>query len=60
MALLKEVAAWRRANEIRAYVGAVKEAAALRGDEAVADWVEWALGVAGEMDPVGQRVAAVG
>ena len=59
-ALLEEVAAWRRANEIRAYVAAVKEATALRGDEAVADWVEWALGVAGEMDPVGQRAAAVG
>jgi hypothetical protein len=55
-ALLEEVAAWRRANEIRAYVAAVKEATALRGDEAVADWVEWALGVAGEVDPVGQRV----
>jgi hypothetical protein len=58
-ALVQEVAAWRQANEIRAYVGAVKEAAALRGDEAVADWVEWALGVAGEMDPVVPRVAAV-
>ena len=54
-ALLEEVAAWRRANELRAYVAAVKEAAALRGDEAVSDWVEWALGVASQMDPVGEH-----
>jgi hypothetical protein len=51
-ALVEEVTAWRRANEIRAYVGAVKEAAVLRGDVAMADWVEWALRVAGEMDPI--------
>jgi hypothetical protein len=57
-ALLEEVAAWRRANEIRVYVAAVKEATALPGDEPVADWVEWALGVAAEMDPVGQRECA--
>jgi hypothetical protein len=57
-ALIEEAAAWRRAAEIRAYVGAVRAEAELRGDEAVASvapWMEWALEVAREMDPVGQR-----
>jgi hypothetical protein len=58
-ALLEDVAAWRRANEVRAYVAEVKEAAASRGDEAAADWVEWALGVAAQMDPVMRRSAGL-
>jgi hypothetical protein len=55
VALLKEAKAWRRANELRAYVAAVKADAELRGEEAaprLVDWAAWALGVAGEMDPV--------
>ena len=59
-ALVEEVAAWRRAGEIRAYVGAVKARLAESGLEASAElreWVRWALEVAGEMDPVGSRVS---
>jgi hypothetical protein len=56
--LIEEAVAWRRANEIRAYVGAVRAEAELRGAEAlasVAPWVEWALHVADEGDPVVAR-----
>jgi hypothetical protein len=57
-ALEEEVAAWRRANEIRAYVGAVRAVAELRGAEtlaSVAPWIAWALRVADEGDPVVAR-----
>ena len=56
--LIEEAAAWRRAADIREYVGAVRTSAELRGAEAlasVAPWVEWALRVADEGDPVVAR-----
>jgi hypothetical protein len=59
VALFKEAKAWRRATLLREYVAAVKADAELRGEEAaprLVDWAAWALGVAGEMDPVGSRV----
>jgi len=58
-ALVQEVAAWRQANEIRAFVGAVSAEAACGGettDSGVEEWAAWPLGVAAQMDPVGQRV----
>jgi len=62
-ALVAEVAAWRRANEIRAYVEAVRTEIERSGGAMSAEfvaWNEWALGVAGEMDPVGVRVPGSG
>jgi hypothetical protein len=56
--LLEEVTAWRRANEIRAYVEAVRaeiEKCRAKASAESCAWVEWAPGVAGEMDPVGLR-----
>jgi hypothetical protein len=56
-ALVAEVAAWRQASEIRAYVAAVRAEAEGRGAvtaEFVA-WERWALGVAGEIDPMTAR-----
>jgi hypothetical protein len=44
-------------------VAAVRAKAQSVGDEpdsSIADWAEWALSVAVEIDPVGQRVAPVG
>ena len=44
-----------RASLLREYVAAVKADAELRGEELaprLVDWAAWALGVAGEMDPV--------
>jgi hypothetical protein len=60
-ALLEETAAWRRANEIRAYLAEVRSELEKRGGEESAEsraWVEWALGVAGEMDPLSEKVEA--
>jgi hypothetical protein len=54
-ALVAEVAAWRQANEIRAYVAAVRaefkttERAANKEFE---EWVRWAMDVAAQVDPV--------
>ena len=48
---------------MREYVAAVRAASASDGetaDSGVEDWAAWALGVAGEMDPVGRRVDAGG
>jgi hypothetical protein len=53
--LIEEVAAWRQAAEIRAYVGAVRMAAAQKANAAVPtveEWAAWALRVAEEGDPV--------
>jgi hypothetical protein len=58
-ALVGEVTAWRRAAEIRAYVEAVRaEAEKSRGEVGpeLGEWVSWAIGVAGETNPVGLRV----
>lgn len=58
--LIGELASWRQAAEIRAYVAAVRAAAEKRGAlsaEGLA-WEEWAMGVAGEIDPVGSRFQA--
>jgi len=59
VALIKEAKAWRRASLLREYVAAVQAEAALSSEKAEAglsEWTTWALGVAGEMDPVGRRV----
>ena len=56
--LIGEVAAWRQAAEIRAYVAAVRAEAELRGAEtlaSVASWMAWALRVADEGDPIVAR-----
>jgi hypothetical protein len=60
-ALVSEAETWRRAAEIRAYVGVVQvsvesvdEAARARIEE----WARWAIGVAEEMDPIGKRLGA--
>ena len=52
-----------RAILLREYVAAVRAASASDGEttgSGVEDWAAWALGVAGEMDPVGRRVDAGG
>lgn len=56
--LIREVAALRRAGEIRAYVAAVrKEAESGAGpSEELLAWEAWAMGVVAEIDPVGVRV----
>src|SRR5690606_30802858 len=53
-ALIEEVVAWRRANEIRAYVAAVrKEAESGAGpSEELLAWEAWAMEVASEIDPL--------
>ena len=56
--LVGEVTAWRRAAEIRAYVEAVRAEVEKSGtgeSEEFREWERWAMGVAGEMDPVGRR-----
>jgi len=55
------VAAWRRANEIRAYVAAVRVEAEESGAEVkpeLGEWEQWSMRVAAEMDPVGARLKA--
>lgn len=59
--LLKEARAWRRANQLREYVAAVRAASAGDGetaDSGVEDWAAWALAVARETDSVGRRTDA--
>jgi hypothetical protein len=59
--LVDDVAAWRRAAEIRAYVAAVRLAAAQRGHASVPtveEWAAWALSVADEGDPVPGRAGS--
>lgn len=61
--LVEEVAAWRRAGEIRAYVVAVKAERKKSGTEGSAEfseWERWAIAVAGELDPVVARVRCGG
>ena len=60
-ALLGEVASWRRAAEIRAYVGAMRAEAESRQmlTAELLAWEAWAKGVAGEMDPVPARVVRI-
>jgi hypothetical protein len=58
VALLKEARAWRRATLLREYVAAVRAESACGGqarDSRVEEWAAWALGVAGEMDPIGKE-----
>lgn len=58
-ALVEEVAAWRRAAEIRAYVAAVRAEIERSGKEESAElreWERWALGVVAEMEPLGARI----
>jgi hypothetical protein len=46
---------------IREYVAAVRRQAESRGAETVltvAEWGEWAIQVAGEMDPIESRICA--
>jgi hypothetical protein len=53
--LIGEVAAWRQAAEIRAYVAAVRVEMTIRRTAAASQqggWIEWALRVADQMDPV--------
>ena len=57
-ALVEEVAAWRQANEIRAYVAAVRAEFEGTGGAAsmqFGEWVSWAMDVAAQVDPVGGR-----
>ena len=59
--LLAEVRAWRRAEEIRAYVAAVEtKLPALDGEERtrVADWCAWAKAWADGSDP-GERPSLI-
>lgn len=56
-ALEEEALAWHRSNQIRAYVEAIREAAAHRDgnmqpDQKLHDWVSWALQQADRMDPL--------
>ena len=56
-----KIEAWPRAALIREYVAAVQREAESRGVEAVsqcAAWGEWAIQVAGEMDPTESRICA--
>jgi hypothetical protein len=55
-----EAAAWRRAQEIRAYAAAVSEAAPLPAPAHVREWIDWANSVASRIDPLPSRVAVVG
>ncbi len=56
--LLEEATAWARADRIRAYVAAVREAA---GNDVsrpeLSAWIEWATAVADRIDPVPDRIA---
>jgi hypothetical protein len=57
-ALVEEVAAWRQAAEIRAYVAAVKARLSESGLEESAEfreWEQWSTRVASEMDPLVTR-----
>jgi len=59
--LVDEVAAWRRANEIRAYVAAVRGELERSGgavSDEFSEWERWALRVADEGDPVMVRDGA--
>jgi hypothetical protein len=58
--LIGEVAAWRQAAEIRAYVAAVRVEAEQRGalSAAFLEWGAWALSVAEEGDPVPARAGS--
>jgi len=50
-----------RAILLREYVAAVRAASASDGEttgSGVEDWAAWALGVAGEIDPVARRLQA--
>lgn len=56
-ALEEEALAWHRSNQIRAYVEAVREAAAHRGGDIQSDpkldsWISWALQQADNLDPL--------
>ena len=55
--LLREVADWRKAQEIRAYAAAVRAALTARGQEdgeatKLGRWLHWAEGVASRYDPL--------
>lgn len=59
--LVEEVAAWRRAGEIRAYVAAVRAEVEKCGGEVKEEfvqWEDWALNVAKEGDPVTAKFRA--
>jgi hypothetical protein len=56
-ALLTDVGAWRRANDLRAYITVVEERAADRGQPTdaspeLARWLAWARELADHLDPV--------
>jgi hypothetical protein len=55
--LLTDVGAWRRANDLRAYITAVEERAADRGQPTdarpeLARWLTWARELADRLDPI--------
>jgi hypothetical protein len=55
-----EAAAWRRAQEIRAYAAAVSAATPLPAPAHICGWIDWANSVASRIDPLPGRVAVVG
>lgn len=52
-----EAAAWRRAQDIRAYAAAVSAATPMPAPEHIREWVDWANSVASRIDPLMERVA---
>jgi hypothetical protein len=60
-ALEGEAQAWVRAQQLRAYLGAVRQAALERGSPVIPGsdlerWLTWANGCAGRLDPIDTRV----
>jgi integrase len=57
--LLRDAAAFRQAQDIRAYVSEVRYRASTEGNDAVIDdlsrWSRWALGQADQLDPIGVK-----
>lgn len=53
-----EAAAWRRAQDIRAYAAAVSGAAPVPAPPHVREWIDWANSVAGRIDPRPVRISA--
>lgn len=50
-----EAAAWRRAQNIRAYVEAVSKASPVPVPEHICEWIDWAISVSNRIDPLLKR-----
>jgi hypothetical protein len=56
--LLQEAEAWMSARDIREYVAHIRAAAAARPECSIdGEWMEWALGVAKDLDPASLRLS---